>query len=245
MAFLRKWTQVYRPVEVPNQEPNPLPLVGVALVIYGLIQFVGILIPFDLGNPEWELTVIGQLVDNALTPLLGMALFFFGRTVELPYWRLIGTRLLGWLSLLLALLYLAILPLAVNDTLRVSRELNNKMHNATQVSEREQTKVREALDSASTMQELDILVTVLNMTPSMAQRREQMPEDSFAERREWLWETIRFNQRIMLDEAFKLFRQDKARLMKDAIRIGIGSVLMILLYGYFFYAFRSARGKHR
>ncbi len=244
-ALFKRLGRNYRPLEIPDSEPNPLPIVGMALVIFSLIQYVGILFPFDLGNVEWEFTVIGRMIDNSLTPILGMALFFFGRTVILPWWRLAGIRVLTWLALILAIVYAALIPLTVTDTLRLNTEMKSKIIAAENESKSSLAKVREALDGATTMEELTILTNVLNLTPSMAVRQEQMPADSFIERREWLWETIRFNQKEMLNQAFAFYKSDKVTLIKDAARMLLGSVIMSGLYAYFFIAYRNVRKKHR
>lgn len=244
-GFFRKLQQVYRPLEIPASEPNPLPIVGAVLVFFSLTQYAYILFPLQPGNIDWEFQVIGQLVDNALTPVLGIALFMYGRTVELPLWRLHGMRILTWLSLILAILYVAIIPLAVADTFRLNTRLNSQMSAAHNQAESQQGKVRNALDNATSMEELQILITVLNLTPSMAQRDREVPDDSFIERRDWLWETIRANQNRMIEEATELYHANKTALFKTAAKIGVGAGFMCLLYLYFFFAFRNVRRQHR
>jgi len=244
-SLFQRFGRPYRPLEIPDSEPNPLPIVGLALVVFALIQYIAILIPVDLGNKEWEFTVIGRMVDNSLTPILGMALFFYGRTVILPLWRLMGIRILTWMALILAIIYALMIPLTVTDTLRLNNDLKSKILAAENQAKASQAKVREALDGATSMEELEILTNVLNLTPSMAVRKQQMPSDSFIERREWLWETIRFNQNEILNQAFTLYKHDKASLFRDAAKMLLGCLIMSALYAYFFLAYRNVRKKHR
>ena len=237
--------QIYRPLEVPECIPSPLPVVGAALVIYSLFQYAYIIYPMQPGNSDWEFLVIGALVDNAFTPILGIALFLFGGSIEMPLWRLVGSRILTWLSLAFGVIYLLLVPLAVNDAMRIGRYMNAQMATAENISQSQQQKVRKALDSATTMQELEVLTTVLNLTPSMEQRNKQMPDDSFVARREWLWETIRSNQKRMLEETKALYTANRTALRKDMVKAALGSTFFAAVYLYFFFAFKTVRKKFR
>ncbi len=243
-ALTERLKKFYRPLEIQETEPNPLPIVGAALVIFALFQYAYIIYPLQPGNADWEFLVIGALVDNAFTPILGIALFLFGVSMEMPLWRLVGARILTWLSLVLALVYILLIPLGINDARRLSNIMNGQMATAENISMSQRQKVNQALDSATSMQELEVLTTVLNLTPSMEQRDKQMPEDSFVARREWLRETIKSNQRRMLKEAKNLFHANKTTLRKDAIKAVFGCAFLAAIYFYFFFAFRSVRKKH-
>ena len=243
-SLSQRLKQIYRPLEAPRTDPNPFPIVGAALVIFAIFQYAYILYPMQPGNADWEFRIIGVLVDNAFTPILGIGLFLFGCAVEMPLWRLVGARILTWLSLVLALVYILLVPLGINDGLRLSRTMNTQMATAENVARAQQQKIRQVLDNATNMQELQILTTVLNLTPSMEQRDKQMPEDSFVARREWLWDTIRSNQNRLIDEAKRVYDANRSQLHKDMVKAVFGCTFMAAVYLYFFFAFRSVRKKH-
>ncbi|MGE9293592.1 MAG: HpsJ-like protein, cyanoexosortase A-associated [Puniceicoccales bacterium] len=245
MKLTERLKQYYRPLEIQDSTPSPLPIVGAALVIYSIFQYAYIIYPVQAGNFDWEFRVINALVDNAFTPILGIALFLFGSTIEMPLWRLIGSRILTWLSIVLALSFILLIPLAVNDGLRLGRVMSSQMATAENVSRTQLDKVRKALDSATTMQELEVLTTVLNLTPSMEQRDKQMPSDSFVARREWLWETIRSNQKRILENAKDVYTANRITLRKDVTKATFGCAFMGTVFGYFFFAFKNVRKKHR
>lgn len=244
-ALTQRLKQFYRPLEIQEGEPNPLPIVGAALVLFGLFQYAYIIYPLQPGSADWEFLTIKALVDNAFTPILGVALFLAGYTIELPLWRLAGSRILTWFSLVMAVIFVLLMPLAVNDALRLSDGMNTRMATAQNISATQQQKVRKALDNATTMEELEMLTTVLSLTPSLEQRARQMPKDSFVDRREWLWETIKSNQKRMLDETKSLFSSNKTTLRKDTIKCVGGSAFVAAVYFYFFFAFRRVRRKYR
>jgi hypothetical protein len=110
----------------PNQEFFTLSLirlVGYGLLGLTLIDFISIILPLQLMNSAWELQTIGAFVERVPVPLLGIVFIYYGeRNYRVPIEFLL-LKLLSYLSLTLAILFLLIVPLAINNTIRI--DLNN------------------------------------------------------------------------------------------------------------------------
>ena len=92
---------------------------GYGFLLFALSNTVTHFIPPDFLNPEWELGVMGPLVEQSPIPILGM-LFAFYRGMDWRFeFEIPVLRFLSWASLVVAILYALMLPLLVADTLRI------------------------------------------------------------------------------------------------------------------------------
>jgi len=123
--------------------------IGYGFLIFFLIDTLQLLIPPNFTNPAWELQTIGQLVERVIVPLLGLALVFFGEYENRTVLEEIVLKVMSWGALLLAVIFLLMLPLGIVNTVRLSAqvsqqiqqqadqrigqldELNNRVQNAT------------------------------------------------------------------------------------------------------------------
>jgi len=101
--------------------------IGYGLLILSLLDTIAVLIPANFGNRVWELQTIGAVVERVPVPLLAMALIFFGegydrRRLEDPL-----LKLLSWVSLLLAVIFLLMLPLGIFGTIYVNNQNNQQI----------------------------------------------------------------------------------------------------------------------
>lgn len=107
---------------------------GYGLLIFTLIDWIYTLTPLKFMNPIWEFQTIGLLVDKAVVPLLGLSLVFAGAELERGQWELRFLKLLSWLTLLIGILYLLLVPLGILNTVRID-QLNQRQINRTAESQ--------------------------------------------------------------------------------------------------------------
>lgn len=138
-----------------------LRLVGYGLLVLALFDFVHILVPLRLMNPMWEIQTIGALVERVPVPLLGLMLVFYGETSSREKWEITFLKFLSWASLLVALLFLLLIPLVVVNTVRIDKQITNQT--STQVSQ--QLSGLQQLENQvnkGTDKDINILATRLN-----------------------------------------------------------------------------------
>jgi hypothetical protein len=111
---------------VTNPTKSPLAaialkLVGLVTIISALLDYLILIIPPNMANPQWQLATTTQLVDRGIVPLVGIALILTGfwidssvgrsrqsqsLTTDLRFWVCALASLLGLIYLLLALFHI-------------------------------------------------------------------------------------------------------------------------------------------
>jgi large-conductance mechanosensitive channel len=101
--------------------------VGYALFVLSLLDSIAVLIPPNLMNPAWELQTIGALVERVPVPLLGLALIFMGEDEERGNLEEILLKVLSWVCLLSAVIFLLMLPLGIFNTVKLNSQANTQI----------------------------------------------------------------------------------------------------------------------
>ncbi|MEM1368846.1 MAG: HpsJ family protein [Cyanobacteria bacterium P01_H01_bin.15] len=97
-----------------------LKVMGVIFIVGAFIDFITLAIPFNVIEPRWQLTFATSVVDRGIVPMLGIGFIVLGYWVEANF---VTGRKAGFdlrlpaylLASLLALLYLLIVPLHLNN----------------------------------------------------------------------------------------------------------------------------------
>ena len=141
------------PIQLPqNVENQPIVLwrfVGYILLLFSLMDYVEIFVPTHFLDPVWEFQIMGQLVEHIWAPLIGLT-FVFIQQQYISRFELQVLSFLSWLSLILGLLYLLMLPLGINDIISIYNSTNAQItHQAVQQKE-EFSKLTQLLNKAQT-----------------------------------------------------------------------------------------------
>lgn len=96
--------------------------IGYGLLVLALFDLITTIVPMHLMNPAWEFQTIGALVERVPVPLLGLGLVFYGEASFRRSGELIFLNLLSWLCLLFGILFLLLIPLGVNNTVRLNAQ---------------------------------------------------------------------------------------------------------------------------
>jgi hypothetical protein len=132
--------------------------VGYSFLLLSFFDVVSIFIPLRLMNPEWEVQMIAALVERVAAPLIGLILVFYKDIQLRAKWELITLKGLSWAALTVGILYLLLLPLIVNDNVRLANNLSSQLNIqvARQTAQAEQFGQR--LQQASSKTELNELL---------------------------------------------------------------------------------------
>lgn len=101
-----------------------LRMLGYCLLLFVLFDFIYLLFPPRLMNPIWEFQTIGGIIDRMALPLLGLVLVFLGEANLRSKKEIFVLKYLSWLSLVIAVLLLLLIPICLSNTLRINN-LNN------------------------------------------------------------------------------------------------------------------------
>lgn len=110
-----------------NKSVYRLRWIGYGLLVFAFIDVVQILFPPQFMNPAWELETIGQLIERIPVPLLGLALVFFGEFYDRVAIEKILLRVLSWLSIVLAVLFLLLAPYGIVSALRIDGQAGQQI----------------------------------------------------------------------------------------------------------------------
>ncbi len=138
--------------------------IGYGLLVLALMDAIQVLIPpaaGAVGNPEWVLQTIGALVERVPVPLLGLVLVFFGEDMDRTGLEKTVLSLLSWVSLLLALLCLLLIPPGLAYTVQINNQ-NNQQIAAQVAGQLKQLEEVETQVSKGTPQDIQNLASQLN-----------------------------------------------------------------------------------
>ncbi|WP_200929880.1 HpsJ family protein [Nostoc piscinale] len=92
---------------------------GYGMLLLAFLDLIDIFVPPSFMNPTWEFQTMGRLVNQVGIPLIGLLFVFSGKLAKRARWESGILALLSRLSLLVALLYLLLIPLGVVNTIRL------------------------------------------------------------------------------------------------------------------------------
>ncbi len=127
-----------------------LRLVGYGLLLFALIDTLLVFYPPQFTNAAWELQTMGAVVERLPVPLLGLVMVFFGEDYERNALENIFLKIVSWFSLLLAIAFLLLLPLGINNTLRINAENNQGIQAQAQQRQAELEAVEAQVNQSST-----------------------------------------------------------------------------------------------
>ncbi len=92
---------------------------GYCCLFFFLLDFATIILPPKFTDPAWELNVYGQVAERVPLLLLSFPLIFLGEYTARAKWETISTKLISWLTIVIAIIFLLSVPLGIVNTFRV------------------------------------------------------------------------------------------------------------------------------
>jgi hypothetical protein len=205
-----------------------LRFIGYILLIFSLIDYLAILLPLRLTDPGWEFQTIGRMVDQVWAPLLGLTFIFLYNQTSVVSSRLLTVlRLLSWFSLALGIVYLLLLPLAINNSLTLYRNLNAQFTNQIGQQQQQLQQFNERLNTVKSPQELSNLARILNV------QTEAASSQSLPELKKKLSQQVQTVAQNATTAANAAKRQQIKNLIKESLRVNLG----VIVSGFCFITF--------
>ena len=222
---------------VEQHSTSLMHLLGYGLLVFALLDYMYILIPPRFTDPNWEFQTIGGLVEHAAIPLLGLMLVFY------RHQGYIGKReknllgLLSWVSLLVGLLYLLMIPLGIVDTGRIYHAANGQI--AAQISQQRQQfqQIRGRLNQATTDEQIKQSVAAL------ATQRRLPPIKNPQEFKAQALAQISQSERNLQAQADSARLNQLKALSKNALKWNLGALVSGVLFIWVWHLTRWARVK--
>lgn len=156
--------------------------IGYCLLVLALFDLISLLIPLSM-NPVWRFQTIGALVERVATPLLGIALVFYGETDFRWRWERRLLKFLSWLTLVIGLLFLLLAPVLILSSFGVDTQLQYEVN--TQVSRQlaQLTQLENQINRATTAKDIGSVAARLNIQqiPANIQNSQELKSRLLAE----------------------------------------------------------------
>jgi hypothetical protein len=94
--------------------------IGYGLLIFGFLDIFFLLMSPSWVTPGWFLLVLEQCVAFVPVLLIGFGLAFFGELKPRILWEVFILRWLSWLTLILSVIFLILIPLGIHSTIQLS-----------------------------------------------------------------------------------------------------------------------------
>ncbi len=133
--------------------------VGYGLFILYWVDVAYVLYPPEFTNIVWEYQAMGDLVRLVPTLLLSLILIFYGETADRRKLERRVLQILSWFVLVMAVLYLFMVPLTAVNTARISKQNNEQISTQVNQQKLQLEATQEQLEQASSAQ-LETLVPV-------------------------------------------------------------------------------------
>lgn len=206
-------------------------IAGYGLLVISFLDILGSFFPLHFGDPNWELSLVRSLVGNLPVSLIGVILVFASET-NLQVFRLLSTA-----CLVVAALYLLLLPLCIASAVRIDRGTQRQVVAYTDQRLSQLQQVREQLTKATTAEDLTQLLVRLNPqgpTPNIPN-----PD---AAKKQLLTNLNTAEKQLKSDIAAKQF-DTRLNLFSQAFRLSLETVISAVI---FFSLWRSTgRGGRR
>jgi hypothetical protein len=197
-----------------------LRFIGYSLLIFSLFDYLAILLPPQLTNPNWEFQAISQMVDHVWSILLGFAFIFLFNKSSIVNVKQIGIlKLLSWLSLVIGIFYLLMLPLGINNSLTLYRTINNQFTTQQSQQQEQIQKITEKLKTVTSPQQLTSIAASLNIP--IEPNSQQSPQDL----KNKISQQIQNSAQNAINVANTAKREQIKNLIKTAVRINIGTII--------------------
>jgi hypothetical protein len=208
-----------------------LRMLGYGLLLLALFDVVEMLVPPNFMNPAWEFQTFGALVERVPVPLIGLGLIFYGEMHSRNKWEFLSVKLLSWLTLLLAVVFLLLIPLGIGNTVRLSKQSAAQITNVSkqQLSQAEQ--VEQKLSEATPEQIGNFL---------KAQGRSLDGKSTQEVKTQILSEVTKAKSQIK-NQAQATQSSQRLNLLKSSVKWNLGALVSAALFFSFWKATQWAR----
>ncbi len=105
-----------------------LRILGYGLMLLALFDIAEMFVTPNFMNSAWEFNTFGAIVERVPVPLIGLALVFHGNLHSRSQWEIPSLRFFSWLTLVLAVVFMLLIPLSIGNTVRLSKQTSSQIN---------------------------------------------------------------------------------------------------------------------
>jgi hypothetical protein len=146
-----------------------LPIIGYGIVLMSIIDFIYVIFPLRLQNPEWEINTITALTNHSWAFLMGLGFIFsryFGENqYDIRFIEIVFLKIIRWVLLVMGIIFLLLIPLVMLDTQRILKSINDQITQQQNNGLEQINQVEKRLASGVDGNQLRILGRNINLSP--------------------------------------------------------------------------------
>ncbi|WP_017652412.1 HpsJ family protein [Fortiea contorta] len=206
---------------------------GYGLLLLALFDIVEMLVPPSFMNPAWEFSTFGAIVERVPVPLIGLGLVFYGNLHSRSKWEFLSLRFFSWLTLVLTVVFILLIPLSVVNTVRLSKQNVSQINALSdqQISQAEQIEKRV---NQATPEQINNLLKAQN---------QPLGEKSTQEQKNQILSQVSQAKAQIKTQAEAAQSSRNVNLFKNSVKWNLGSLVAAALYFTFWKTTKWARIK--
>ncbi|OKH39375.1 hypothetical protein NIES2119_06445 [[Phormidium ambiguum] IAM M-71] len=201
-------------------------IVGYGILTLAAIDYLNIFIPANFTNPAWEFQMLAQLVDKSPVPLIGLVFVFYGKDELRKDLEEYILKFLSWSTLVVGIGYVLLLPLGINNTLRLNAFNNAQINNQVNQQITQLQQISDRLNQATSQTEINNLFAALN-------RQGKTPDIRNPEELKNRIQTEVTTAQTNIRNQSELNRKNlRIGLIKNSIKWNFGAIICAVLFIY-------------
>ncbi|MBS9387132.1 MAG: HpsJ family protein [Dolichospermum sp. BR01] len=146
-----------------------LPIIGYGIVMMSFIDFIYVIVPPQLQNPEWELNAISLFTEHSWVFLIGLGFvftrYFRENEYDIRFLEIVFLRFIRWVILLMGIAFFALIPLTLLNTQRVLKVVNDQITEQRNNRVEQITQIEKRLASGVSAEQIKLFAKNINMSP--------------------------------------------------------------------------------
>ena len=200
-------------------------IVGYGLLMMAVVDFMNLLIPLKLMNPDWELQTIGAVIERIPVTFLGIVFVFYEDTNYRTPIEKILLKVISWSCLVFALLLILVIPLNINNAFRIyhayNAKINYQIHPRLEVIQDFQTQIESA----------DSQENIAKIIQQQSSKKVELPESlDINNFKNNIAKNLQKESDSLQNKAQDNRSKKRYQLLRKAIKYNLGALIAVFLF---------------
>ena len=215
--------------------------IGYGFLAFALLDAIHILLTIPTGQQTWPVLTIGQFVERSVVPILGFTLVFFGEFYGRKDSEKIGLRILSWICLLVAILYLLMIPPVVLQSMSVSSQNTEQTQQGVDKALEQRLGQLKQLEDQLSRSKPEELKALAGQLSSLGVTVDPSKPDEVKAQIQARIKTAREQLQLQAQEAKNQAASQTTGLVKNAVKWAFGALITAVLFIYLWLSSKWAR----
>ena len=210
---------------------TPLHRIGYGLLLLSFLNLIDLVIPAEFMNPQWELQTLGAIVEMSPMMLVALVVVFLVDRNSLEKGEKRFLKFLSWLTLIIGIFYLLLVPLGLVNTARIDSQ--NKQQIAAQVEQVEAQiqQIKQSVSNAKTPEQMQLVVRSLNSSLSQVGVTSKITDQKqVSDLQKKLSASIAEGEQQMYTQVAANQSRQFLRLIKKSVKWNMGALVVGVLF---------------